>query len=125
MYQPTSILYRSVGRMTVKETIPCGYCGGVMEKCGDGWYCTTPRCGIGRDFKQERPVKDCLACGEKFHPLDEDDKTCKACLRKLFIEMIVKMQKDVSELKSAVPYKLNSMDEVLRRYHELADRRYK
>jgi hypothetical protein len=110
----------------VKETLPC-ICGGVMEKCGDGWYCKDPECGynFARASKQERPVKECLACREKFHPLDENDITCKACLRKLFIEIIVKMQQDVSELKSAVPYKLNSMDEVLRRYHELADRRYK
>jgi hypothetical protein len=110
----------------VKETLPC-ICGGVMETCGDGWYCKDPECGynFAPAPKQERLVKECLACGEKFHPLDENDKTCKSCLRKLFIEIIVKMQQDVSELKSAVPYKLNSMDEVLRRYHELADRRYK
>jgi len=29
-----------------KETMLCSYCGGKMEKCGNGWYCRNPECGF-------------------------------------------------------------------------------
>lgn len=77
------------------------------------------------DSKDDGVFKECVTCGEKFHPIDENDTMCKSCLKKLFIELIIKMQDDIKEIKSAVPYKLNNMDELLRRYHQLADKKYK
>lgn len=58
--------------------------------------------------------KDCLTCGHSFTPIDGKDFFCKSCLRKLYLELLKKMEKGIECLISEFPWRVKEIQEVIR-----------
>jgi protein-arginine kinase activator protein McsA len=48
---------------------------------------------------------ECAACGKRFTPIDYNDKFCKACLYKLYTELITEMASRLSSLSDSYKIK--------------------